>query len=112
MATHIRFRKRQGCPPDGKCQMWGYPYTSLFVLISLIAAIISMPFVKGQTSGLVAGCVIVAFFTAVYALAHHFNRDKKPNRADIYERDARLSAELSEELTDIKREEDENRHEP
>lgn len=68
MATHIRFRKRNGCPPDGKCQMRGYPYTSWFVLIALILSIFSMPFVPGQAPGLVAGIAMTAFFTAVYAV--------------------------------------------
>ena len=50
MASHLRLRKKFGCPPEGKCQLPGYPYTSIFVLAVLILAIVSMPFVKGQTS--------------------------------------------------------------
>ncbi len=51
MATHIRFRKRFGCPPEGKCQMRGFPWASWFVLFSLVAAMLSMPFVAGQAEG-------------------------------------------------------------
>jgi L-asparagine transporter-like permease len=47
MASQMRLRKKQGCPPEGKCQLRGYPYTSIFVLVSLIVAILSMPFVRG-----------------------------------------------------------------
>jgi L-asparagine transporter-like permease len=77
MATHIRFRKKNGCPPDGKCQMWGYPYTSLFVLISLIIVILSMPFISGQTSGLIAGIVMIVFFTISYIAMKFYKTSHK-----------------------------------
>lgn len=66
MATHIRFRKKNGCPPDGKCQLWGYPYTSWFALFALILILASMPFIKGQLSGLIAGCSIIVFYLLFY----------------------------------------------
>jgi L-asparagine transporter-like permease len=66
MATHIRFRRRHGCPPDGKCQLWGFPYTSIAVLVLLAIAIASMPFIAGQTPGLIAGCALVALYAACY----------------------------------------------
>ena len=81
MATHIRFRKKHGCPPDGKCQMWGYPYSSLFVLIALIIVIVSMPFVPGQSSGLIAGIIMVVFYTLCYAVMWFFNARKTGHRA-------------------------------
>ena len=52
MATHIRFRKEHGCPPKGNCQMPWFPYSSWVVFICMILIIVSMPFIKGQTSGL------------------------------------------------------------
>lgn len=66
MATHIRFRKYNGCPPRGNCQMPGFPYTSWIALISIIAIIISMPFISGQTSGLIAGLGITVLFAVIY----------------------------------------------
>ncbi len=74
MATHIRFRRRHGCPPDGKCQLWGFPYTSAVVLVLLIVAIVSMPFIAGQLSGLIAGCILVAIYAAAYAVMHRLRR--------------------------------------
>ena len=68
MATHIRFRKKNGCPPDGKCQLWGYPYTSWFALFALVLIIASMPFIEGQLSGLIAGAIIIVFYILVYAV--------------------------------------------
>lgn len=68
MATHIKFRRTHGCPPHGKCQLWGFPYTSAVVLAMLIVAIVSMPFVVGQLSGLIAGCILVAIFAVSYAI--------------------------------------------
>ncbi|MGE5396636.1 MAG: amino acid permease [Chitinophagales bacterium] len=66
MATHLRFRKKHGCPPTGHCQMPGYPYTTWIGLISLIIAMASMPFISGQASGLIAGLIIIALYSAIY----------------------------------------------
>ena len=68
MATHIRFRKRSGCPPEGKCQVPGYPYTSWIVLLSLIIVILSMPFIPGQASGLIAGLIMIVIYSSAYLL--------------------------------------------
>ena len=77
MATHIHFRKKNGCSPDGKCQMWGYPYSSLFVLISLILVIVSMPFVSGQAPGLIVGSIMIIFYCVSYAAMRFFHRSRK-----------------------------------
>ncbi len=97
MATHIRFRRKYGCPPDGKCQMWGFPYTSYFVLFFLIASIFSMPFIEGQTSGLVAGGIIVA----IYALSYLAIRFYKRKNITVHHDDARMQMEPSDELTNL-----------
>ncbi|SMC79912.1 amino acid permease [Papillibacter cinnamivorans] len=103
MATHIRFRRKNGCPPDGKCQLWGFPYTSLFVLISLVAAIVSMPFVPGQGSGLLAGCAILAFFILCYA-AVQFLRSRRRGVSGTHGAKQRgllrYGSEFSKELSD------------
>ena len=66
MASHIRFRKKNGCPPVGKCQMPGFPYTSWIALISMIIVLLCMPFIPGQGVGLIAGIVMVVFYSGVY----------------------------------------------
>lgn len=66
MATHIRFRQRNGCPPDGICQMRGYPYTSWITLISMIVVLVCMPLIPGQGVGLFAGLAMVAMFSLIY----------------------------------------------
>ncbi len=76
MATHIRFRQKNGSPADGKCQMWGFPYTSIFVLLSLVAAIASMSFVQGQISGLITGICMVAFYAGFYAVMRYHTTKK------------------------------------
>lgn len=100
MATHIRFRKKNGCPPDGKCQLWGFPFTSLFVLLSLIIIIVSMPFVPGQTSGLIAGISLILFFAACYAGINAFGHLSKKQdlrrRYRIRKFQSGLSAETGE----------------
>lgn len=106
MATHIRFRKLNGCPPDGKCQMRGYPYSSWVVLFCLILAIFSMPFVKGQATGLVAGIVMVVIYACSYLVmktVKHANMGKKTdlNQMKTSYR-PNLSTEFSDELSDQK----------
>lgn len=101
MASHLRLRKKHGCPPDGKCQLRGYPYTSIFVLVSLIIAILSMPFIKGQTSGLIAGIVLVCLFEISYSLLEAFN---KRRRAGLpVQLHPQAAPEISKELTDMDR---------
>lgn len=104
LATHIRFRKRNGCPPEGKCQMPGFPYTSWFALISMIVVIFSMPFIPGQTPGLIAGLAMIAIYTGLYLVNRSFNVRKSnvPSRSNLDQKSykARLSEEFSEELSE------------
>ena len=102
IAAHLRLRKRQGCPPNGKCQMPGYPYTSWFALVCLIAVILSMPLIKGQGSGLVAGIIMIALYFIIYALmqARSLYKKSKNNHVpfDLKTYTSQLSAEFSEEF--------------
>ncbi len=98
MATHIRFRIKNGCPPDGKCQLWGFPYSSLFVLLSLIATIVSMPFVPGQTSGLIAGVIMVIFYSVSYIFVRMYRRSGKGAAVRQILRSPKYRTEFSNEL--------------
>ncbi|MDD3174615.1 MAG: amino acid permease [Herbinix sp.] len=102
MATHIRFRRCNGCPPKGNCQMPGYPITSWIALISIIVIIISMPFISGQTSGLIAGVIMTVLFAMIY-LIMKFMGKKEDNKVvrgyNNNEYRASFSHEFSEELT-------------
>ncbi len=101
MATHIRFRKKYGCPPDGKCQLWGFPYTSAIVLLLIAIAIFSMPFVEGQASGLFAGGLFVVFYAAAYSIMKQLrSKKKRAAAASVGKLRTSLSAEASRELTD------------
>lgn len=73
MVTHIRFRRANG-KPEGNCRLCGFPYSSLFTLIGLLIAMISMPFVSGQTAGFFAGVLFVIFFTISYAIVRYVNK--------------------------------------
>ena len=107
MATHIRLRKRNGCPPDGKCQMRGYPYTSWFALVSMIIIILSMPLIPGQGVGLIAGIIMIAAYSLIY-LAMGFIKEIPKNNVifrNIKNRRfiSNLSTEFAKELMeDIK----------
>jgi L-asparagine transporter-like permease len=101
LAAHIRFRKKYGCPPEGKCQMPGYPYTSWLALISLLVVIISMPFIPGQTYGLIAGLAMLALYSGLYAMKRYANNTYKriaDVEFDYYKYRGRFSEEISEEL--------------
>jgi L-asparagine transporter-like permease len=109
MASHLRLRKKNGCPPEGKCQMPGYPYSTIFVLASLIIAIFSMPFVEGQTSGLLVGLGFVAVFTLSYlVLKRSRNRSVTGGRIQ-YRSEPGFAAEISEELSDVKKKDEDTR---
>lgn len=66
LATHYKFRRLHGCPPNGDCQLPGYPYTSWLALGGCVAVIASMPLVPGQGAGLAAGLALLAIFAAAY----------------------------------------------
>ncbi|MDF2633310.1 MAG: amino acid permease-associated region [Pelosinus sp.] len=67
VATHYKLRKGNDCPPEGKCQLPGYPITSWLAFISILLIIVSMPLVPGQGAGLVAGVILVILFSGIYA---------------------------------------------
>lgn len=96
MVTHIRFRKTNGCPPDAKCQKREFPYASLFTLVALLATILSMPFVKGQISGLIAGSIIVVFYVFGYQLMRVYEYKQKRVLRNVYKAN-QLQTELAED---------------
>lgn len=107
MATHLRFRRKNGCPPNGTCQLRGFPYTSAFALLSLIAVIATMPFVQGQASGLLAGVCMVAFYTGCYAVLRLFAARKESPRFRPSPLSNSALTEFSEELGPLPPEESE-----
>lgn len=99
MASHIRFRKRKGCPPTGKCQMPGFPYTSWITLISLIVVMLSMPLIAGQGAGLVTGMVMVVVCYLIYLTLGFQSRIPRSFSAKgLAKYQSRLSTEFSAEL--------------
>lgn len=83
MATQYKFRKVHGCPPSGSCQLFGYPYTTLLGLISLIVIIVSMPLVPGQGSGLLAGLLMVFFYVIIYMVLKSYILIKSHKRVTL-----------------------------
>ncbi|WP_312648300.1 amino acid permease [Aminipila sp.] len=78
IASHLRLRKKNGCPPEGKCQMHGFPYTSWITLISMVIIIFSMPFIPDQVSGLITGITMIILYSVVYLAAKFIiNRPKR-----------------------------------
>lgn len=97
MATHLRFRKEHGCPPKGNCQIPWYPYSTWIILGCIILVILSMPFITGQTSGLIAGISIVALYSGCYWVQKRFLSNRKTG---IKVQSQNLSVEYGKELTD------------
>lgn len=100
MATHIRFRKKNGCPPEGKCQMPGYPYTSWIGLISMIIIILSMPFIPGQGSGLIAGLFMVGVYSVAYMLLRYSRARGSVHKLIKTKYKTNLSTEFSDEISE------------
>jgi L-asparagine transporter-like permease len=101
LATHIKFRKCHGCPPKGKCQMPGFPFTSWLALISMIVIILSMPLIKGQASGLIAGIIMTVLYFLIYVIMKYAGDPMKRKQGNISKDQykPRFSEEYSKELT-------------
>jgi len=101
MATHIRFRIKNGRPAPENFQIRGFPYSSLLVLLFLIASIISMPFIPEQGSGLIAGVIIVTFYSLCYFAMWIFNSARGHDREykKMYRQKTSFSTEISKELS-------------
>lgn len=104
LAVHIRFRKINGCPPEGKCQMPGFPYTSWFALIGMIVVILSMPFIPGQGAGLAAGIVMTLAYLGIYMVMKSLGisqvKSTNGSRLNIKRYNGKFVAEFSRELTE------------
>ncbi|QZY56444.1 amino acid permease [Crassaminicella profunda] len=107
LVTHHKFRKKNGCPPNGKCQLPGYPFSSWMAILSLMGIILSMPLVEGQGYGLVAGVTLVLLYTALYFVKKYFSqnlkegsyKDKVPKSIKpVRTFDPKVHMETSEEL--------------
>lgn len=100
MATHIRYRKRNGCPPEGKCQMPGYPYASWMVLFTLVVAMFAMPFIPGQAPGMIAGILMVVITSLAYLGVKFVRKPYKTSSHGRADTRLRFLTELSRELSD------------
>ncbi|RKD29133.1 amino acid permease [Thermohalobacter berrensis] len=74
LATHYKFRKKHGCPPKGKCQLPGYPYTSWIAITAVLTIIITMPLIPGQGEGLFAGLIFVTLYATIYLVAKYIKK--------------------------------------
>ncbi len=77
LATHYKFRKENGCPPKGKCQLPGYPFSSWIAIISLVGIIFSMPLVEGQGYGLAAGIILTTMYMAIYLIKKYITQNRR-----------------------------------
>jgi len=103
MFTHLKFRRRSGCPPDGNCQLAGYPYTTWAGIISLIVVMVTMPLIPGQGSGLFAGLVLVAAFALSYPLLHTAFLKAEPAAKPMIKEDTPPETNSNRQTTTMKR---------
>lgn len=68
LLTHYKLRSIRGCPPAGKCQLPGYPFTSWLAIAGIVTVIFTMPLIPGQGSGLVAGLGLMMIASIVYGI--------------------------------------------
>ncbi|KUO58957.1 MAG: amino acid permease [Gracilibacter sp. BRH_c7a] len=93
LLTHQKFRKENGCPPKGNCQLPGYPFSSWIAIISLVGIILSMPLVPGQGSGLVAGILLTLLYVTAYLIKRYFVK-RNVNNEGMKEGNLRRTAEI------------------
>lgn len=94
LATHYKLRQQIGCPPDGKCQLPGYPLSTVAAFISILLIIASMPLVPGQGAGLLAGVILVILFTGIYVGQKMYQERSAERRNNIGD----LQFEMAKEL--------------
>ncbi len=66
LITHYRHRRLYGCPPQGRCQLVGFPYTSWIAIAGLLITIATMPLIPGQGSGLYVGLLLTGLYLLLY----------------------------------------------
>lgn len=76
LLTHYKFRKNNGCPPSGKCQLPGYPYSSWIAIVGIVIIILSMPLVEGQGYGLAAGILLTVIYTILYFIKKYLIKNE------------------------------------
>jgi len=76
LLTHYKLRRKHGCPPQGKCQLPGYPVTSWIGMVSIVLIIVSMPLIPGQGAGLFAGLGLVALFSLIFVIKKSLVKSK------------------------------------
>jgi AAT family amino acid transporter len=98
LATHYKFRRTRGCPPQGNCQLPGFPYTSWLAMGGCVAIIASMPLVPGQGAGLAAGLALLAVFAAAYQAKKRLGARAAAPAAGGRELLLRMQLELAEDF--------------
>lgn len=73
-------------------------YAYWFTMAALVAVIFSMPFVPGQSQGLIAGIIIILFYSLIYSGIKYYENIKKFKYQNVKRNTAGLSTEFSEEL--------------
>jgi AAT family amino acid transporter len=98
LLTHYKLRRTQGCPPRGKCQLPGYPVTSMLALGSIVLIFVSMPLIPGQGAGLFAGLGFVALYSLIFLVTR-----RSPRQEGRAIRPVDMQFEIAEDLTDEKK---------
>lgn len=102
VASEIKLRKKQLNIIEKKSNV--YAYISWITLISLIAILASMPFISGQTAGLIAGLIIIGMYSSIYMAMKFYRNARKfevnNNNLNTRKQQLGLSTEFSKELTD------------
>ena len=81
LLAHYRLRVRHGCPPNGECQLPGFPYVSWLAIVSIVLIIVSMPLIPGQGAGLFAGIGFIVLFSLLYLFTRKVAGGEKAREA-------------------------------
>lgn len=86
LVTHYKLRQRHGCPPQGNCQLPGFPVSSWLAVASIVLIIASMPLIPGQGAGLFAGLGFVVLFSMIFLVSRRrsIREDLRAEDAETY----------------------------
>lgn len=107
VASHYEWRRRTPCSAEAFCQLPLFPYSSWLGLLGIIGIVASMPFIAGQSAGLLAGLALIALYSGLYYVKKRLAARPDEERATrqlpagaLRLRAVRAQMEAGEELTD------------
>lgn len=111
VATHYSYQ-RKNMLPKNRNRFSTNPLTSWLVIGSLVVIIVSMPLIPGQGAGLVAGLLLIAFYSVLYIVVKKFQKTATlygSQKREVTLSKQNLQIEAAEEFFDARMKGDEEK---